>query len=135
MSRQQAIAEANRAEAQKLITLGQLELQHPTESDPTKSLSYALASLVLADTEEARLLALKALWKRPPRLQIRVAGFGLDFSPDGRQLAVGSGVRSRGAAIQIWTSNGGAPTLLRPENPGESLVPWVRFAAEPGHIF
>jgi hypothetical protein len=101
VSRQQAVAETNRAEAQKLIAFGQLGLLHPTESDPTMSLSYALASLELADSYEARILALKALWKRPPRLQIQMAqGWGVDFSPDGRQLAVGIRGGKSGSGIR-----------------------------------
>jgi DNA-binding winged helix-turn-helix (wHTH) protein len=51
--------EARRAEAQKLLALGQLEL----EGYPTATLAYARASLGLADTPEARLLALRALWE------------------------------------------------------------------------
>ena len=60
-SRQQAVAEARRAEAARLLALGQLRL----EDYPTATLAHAIASLELADTPEARRLALRALWEGP----------------------------------------------------------------------
>ncbi len=57
-----AEAEANRAEAAKLLALGQVVL----ESYPTAALAWTTSSLELADTREGRLLALRALQKAPP---------------------------------------------------------------------
>ena len=62
VSRQQALNQARRAEAQKLLALGQVEF----EGYPTATLAYARASLDLADSFEGRLLALRALWMGPP---------------------------------------------------------------------
>ena len=56
-SRQQAVAEARRAEAAKLLALAQLQL----DVSPAEALAYATSSLELADTGAARLFALEAL--------------------------------------------------------------------------
>ena len=56
-----SVVQERRAEAQKLIALGQVQL----EDYPTSTLAYATASLELSDTEEARLLAVEALWEGP----------------------------------------------------------------------
>ncbi len=64
VAREEAVNETLRAEASKLLALGQLELEHY----PTASVAYALKSLELADTPEARLFALEALHKGPTAL-------------------------------------------------------------------
>ena len=130
---QHSVREALRAEAQKLVTLGQMNLLGTTGSgsDATQAISYALASLELADTDQARLLALEALWRRPPPLVIPGSGLAVDFSRDGQQLAMGG----TGPTIGIWGSKGGVPTVLKPKNPSKSKVSWIRFAAEPGLLF
>ncbi len=77
-------AQARRAEAAKLLAIGQERLAE----DPTEALAYTTASLELADSREARLFALKALWEAPPALEF-VMGKPVvtpKFSPDGRQL-------------------------------------------------
>ncbi|MGH9337487.1 MAG: hypothetical protein ACRD21_27365, partial [Vicinamibacteria bacterium] len=78
----QARGETVRAEASKLLALAELRFAE----DPTEALAFATASLELADTEEARIFAMKALWEAPPALElignsqaIRVPA----FSPDG----------------------------------------------------
>ena len=53
-------SEALRAEASKLLALGQVEL----ERNPTAALAYAIKSLELADTEEARRFALRSARER-----------------------------------------------------------------------
>jgi WD40 repeat protein len=62
----QSVRSARRAEAQKLIALGQLEL----ESYPSSTVAHAIASLELADSRAARNLAQKALWKGPTALVV-----------------------------------------------------------------
>ena len=57
-----SVLETRRAEASKLVTLGELEL----EDYPTATLAWATASLELADTQEARVLATRALSAAPP---------------------------------------------------------------------
>jgi WD40 repeat protein len=98
-------AEALRAEAAKLLALGQLEL----ETNATAALAYAIQSLELADTEEARRFALRALQDAPTARTIpaRDEGFdahGLAFSPDGEWLAIGGYRRT-----QILQRDGRAP--------------------------
>jgi WD40 repeat protein len=112
MSRQQALAEANRAEAAKLLAIGQTRL----DEDPTEALAFTTASLELADTEEARIFALRTLWAGPPALMLDLLGPGLSdrfavptFSPDGRWLALGGLVHDQ---VLVWSEGGGQPTVL-----------------------
>ena len=64
------------------------------EEDPTEALAYATASLGLADTLEARVLATRSLWTAPPARELPLgSGSGggprrAAFSPDGRWIAV-----------------------------------------------
>jgi len=128
----ESVRVTRRAEAARLVTLGQMELLRAIEPDSTMAVAYALASLELADSEQARLLALEALWQRPPRREIpTLSSWGIDFSPDGRRLAVGVW----GKRIGIWDSAGGEPTVLKTGDPIESWVTWVRFAVEPDVLF
>jgi len=72
-----------RAEAQKLIAMGQLRL----EDHPTAAMVYAAASLELRDTYEARLLALRALWQGPTYFVVNEhPSISCDFSPSGEWL-------------------------------------------------
>ena len=61
-----SVQQERRAEAANLVSLGQLEL----ESYPTSAVAHAIASLELADTRAARLLAVEALWKGPTAFSI-----------------------------------------------------------------
>jgi len=107
VSRQQAIAEANRAEAAKLLALAQLLL----EDGPTEALAWATSSLELADTPEARVFAMRALWAAPPA-RVLPSEFGAArvpvFSPDGRWLAA-AGHHSE---VMVWSEDGGDPIRL-----------------------
>jgi WD40 repeat protein len=78
-----SVLQERRAEAQKLIALGQLEL----ERYPTAAVAHAISSLELADTPEARRLALEALCKGPTALVVSDEPTGGPrFTPDGRWL-------------------------------------------------
>ncbi len=68
-ARQQATAESLRAEAGKLQVTGERELLRY----PTGALAYVLKSLELADTESARLLALRLLQQAPVARIARVS--------------------------------------------------------------
>jgi WD40 repeat protein len=84
VSRQQAVAGAKRAEAAKLVALGQLRL----EDYPTAAVAHAIASLELADTTEARWLALRALWEGPTTMIVNDDPTVVtEFSPDGNLLS------------------------------------------------
>jgi WD40 repeat protein/tRNA A-37 threonylcarbamoyl transferase component Bud32 len=75
-----SVLHERRAEAQKLIALGTVE----KETYPTAALVYAAQSLELADSNEARLLALEALWEGPTAFIVNEdTDDHLSFSPGG----------------------------------------------------
>jgi WD40 repeat protein len=125
---QRSMAETRRAEASKLLALGQLEL----ERYPTAAVAYALKSLELSDTQVARLFALEALQKGPTAFIIQPpegieAGRGwayrVRFSPDSKWLAID------GADwVHIQSQNGEAPHLLC--QPGA----WSAFSPKGNHL-
>jgi WD40 repeat protein len=94
---QRAESEGRRAEAGRLLALGQLE----REGNPTAALAWTLRSLEVHDTPEARLFALGILQAGPTASLVRTPPEprteetdGLEahrprFSPDGAWLAVG----------------------------------------------
>ena len=89
-SRQKAEAETLRAEAGKLLVMGEREL----DRYPTGALAYTLKSLELADTEAGRLLALRVIQRAPVARVARVSGgYGLNaasevaFSPNSEWVA------------------------------------------------
>jgi WD40 repeat protein len=85
---QKSVRETRRAEAAKLLALGQLA----SNEERTRALAYATASLELTDTPEARRLALAALWEGPPATVIMPEGkpWWVTFTPDGERMAVGN---------------------------------------------
>jgi len=110
---QRSVAETRRAEASKLLALGQLEL----ERYPSAAVAYGLKSLELSDTHEARLFALRSLQQGPTALTIpnppglekgRGWAHRVHFSPDWNWLAIGGY-----DWLHIQAQNGGAPFLLR----------------------
>ena len=82
-----SVQETRRAEASKLLALGQLRLS----DHPNAALAYAIASLERADNEAARRFAVQALWQGPPALFLSdpVMPMYISWSPDGRWLALG----------------------------------------------
>jgi WD40 repeat protein len=106
-----SVLETRRAEAAKLLALAQVAL----DEDPTEALAYTTASLELADTHEARVFAVRALWAAPPLrvLDTRQAAFGQfpvpTFSPDGRWLALAG---LCGEYVLVYDRRGGEPILL-----------------------
>ncbi len=84
VARQEAVEEALRAEASKIVAIGRNALLE----DSTEAVAYALASLELSDQEPARLLALEALWRGPTsfRTPSQQPTDGA-FSPDGEWIA------------------------------------------------
>ena len=85
---QRSVRETRRAEAANLLSRAQLEL----ESYPSAALAYATTSLELSDTLEARLFALRALWKGPTAFVVdQDTSLLNEFSPDGRWLVQAKG--------------------------------------------
>jgi WD40 repeat protein len=114
-ARDRAEAEALRAEAGKLLALGQAEI----DRYPTAALAYARKSLELADTPEARRFAVEVLWRGPVARFLPVdrmaqqmgipSGFErIAFSPDGRWLAA----MSPDNRILLLPRDGGPPRYL-----------------------
>jgi WD40 repeat protein/DNA-binding winged helix-turn-helix (wHTH) protein len=78
---------------------------------PPNALAYALRSILIADSQQARRIALEAVQNSPMPLtigrnQLPDLGIGADFSPDGRWLAVGHFNRE----LALWSREGGSPT-------------------------
>jgi hypothetical protein len=87
VSRQQAVAEARRAEAAQVLGLGRLRLGEHRNA----ALAYAIASVERADNDAGRRFAVEALWQGPPALFLPdpVCPSCIAWSRDGRWLAVG----------------------------------------------
>jgi WD40 repeat protein len=110
-----SVAEAQRAEASKLLALAQARL----EDGPTEALAFATASLETSDTREARLSALKALWEAPHAFELPGGGQmrSPTFSNDGRWLATGGNEGS----VTVWAETGERVAWLR----GPSFAGWA----------
>ena len=118
-ARDQARAEALRAEAGKLLALARSHL----DDDPTAALAYARGSLGLFDTAEARRLAVEVLWRGPvarildvgqgaKQLQVPEDASGTDsvtMSTDGRWLAAKWANQTR---VLLFPSDGGPPRAV-----------------------
>ncbi|MEJ2085157.1 MAG: hypothetical protein P8Y44_05680, partial [Acidobacteriota bacterium] len=108
VSRQQAVRAARIAEAQKLLALGEVEL----EEWSTVALAHASASLELADSAEARMFALRALSQGPPA-RVLPTGPGaageVFFSPDGAWMAFRGSER-----LQVVSRDGQITRALEP---------------------
>jgi WD40 repeat protein len=118
VSRQQALEQARRAEASKLVALGRAEL----DRDPSTVLAYALKSLEVADTPEARRLAVGAVWRGSPArflpLPPDVAGLNISLSPDGRWLAT-AGFES---IVGLFSQDGHLERRLNVESEGLNVA-------------
>jgi WD40 repeat protein len=108
------VMETRRAEAQKLIALGHVEL----EDYPTAALAHATRSLELANSDEARLLAMRALWSGPTAFVVDETPTNhVSFSLDGkwlvqsRDLSSSLGVISRDGQIRVVAQPGQSTTL------------------------
>ncbi|MDX1583241.1 MAG: protein kinase, partial [Thermoanaerobaculia bacterium] len=106
-----------RAEASKLLALGQLEL----ETYPTAALAYAIRSLEIADTSEGRVFALRALAEGPPATftpypeEEGLESFNVAMSPGGEWLATGGMYRAR-----VFRREGGEPVVVAQYEGGSS---------------
>ena len=104
---QNSVRQARRAEAQKLLALGELQI----EADPTEALAWARASLEVSDTREGRIFALRALSNGPIARVLRLGGeLGIAhdavFSPDGEWVAL-RGIEQ----LNVYHQKGGVPAF------------------------
>jgi WD40 repeat protein len=120
VSRQQAVSQARRAEAQKLIALGKARL----EKYPTEALAHATQSLELADSEEARFLALEALWQGPTAFIVNEEPTrGSSFSPGGSWLVQS---HHNTSSLTVISRDGLQRVLDHPTDTGGTTV-FARF--------
>ena len=124
-SRQQAVRALDRAEASRLLAIAELRL----EDDPTEALAFATASLARADSQEARVFTVKALWGAPPAIELVAPAQNTRwpaFSPDGERLAAGGFA----ADVLVWSADGRGPLVL----PGHETTPrggiWPQWASD-----
>jgi WD40 repeat protein/DNA-binding winged helix-turn-helix (wHTH) protein len=111
---QRSVQEARRAEASKLLAFGEREL----DNDSTEALAWAIASIGLADSLEAREFVVEALSKTPPTTHLEGTGNSgrrARFSPDGRWLAFSA----NDEVVLVYSENGGQPLRL----PGHRVTP------------
>lgn len=107
--RRSAEAQTLRAEASSLLALGQIEI----DRHPTAAAAYALKSLELVDTLDARLFALRALQRGPTAslTPVQPADNGAmsppTFSPDGEWLAFAGWTK-----VELFRRSGAGPLSL-----------------------
>ena len=120
-----SVAGTRRAEASELVALGQLEL----ESYPSSTVAHAIASLALADSETARLLALRALWAGPTAFVVSEDPVqNLRFSPDGRSLVKGVNLLAQvdESALTIYKPDGSTLPLAMVHEKNVSVgLSWI----------
>jgi serine/threonine protein kinase/WD40 repeat protein len=130
-ARKHAVSEAQRAEASKLLAFGQLHV----ESYPTAALAYAIKSLELADTMEARMFALRITQQAPVAIimpanqEDGLEAHRVDFSPDGKWIAIGGYLRT-----QVRSSDGKGPILMSKYSKTGSVV-HVQFGPAGDRVF
>jgi WD40 repeat protein len=130
--RQRAVGEARRAEASKLLALGEVELQ----KTPTVALAHAIKSLELDDSPAARVFAVRALSAGPPVVihPVVIVQHGpvnrVTFSPDGA-WAVVIGASEK---LHVVSRNGGDPRDLGSFPSGTGGVA-AQFDAESKHLY
>ncbi|PWT90541.1 MAG: hypothetical protein C5B54_06975, partial [Acidobacteria bacterium] len=124
IARDNAVLQARRAEAGKVLALGRAK----AEADPSTKIAYALASLELNDSTEARRFAMQALSEGPPTLLIKTktALHTVDFSPDGKWIA-----GSTAGGVQLFPIDGSTPTTVSEFGSSGEYTPWpIQFSPD-----
>jgi eukaryotic-like serine/threonine-protein kinase len=119
--------EMRRAEAAKLLALGQIE----SERFPTAALAYATRSIEVHDSPEARRFVLESLWRGPVAMVLpwkTIAGGAIEFSPDGKWMSF---VGNQNEDFLV-PEDGSAPVAL--QQPRSPTAPWTGFDPS-GHYF
>src|SRR5207247_864139 len=118
-ARDSAVQQTQRAEARRVLAVA----RSLTEANPSTKLAYALRSLELADTPEARQFALQSLAEGPPyhMLQKENFGVGIQLSPNGKWFATGG----KGGAVLLFPQDGSNPITVNEVDTGlGNHVPW-----------
>lgn len=118
VARDDAVAQVRRTEASKVLVLGR---SNP-DADPSTKLAYALASLDLSDSPDARLFALQAESAGPPAIINQMPlkpVYGVEFSPDGKWISVAAN-----GGVQLFGSKGGAPVVAEDVFKPGFHIPW-----------
>src|SRR5439155_20800134 len=106
IARNDAVSQANRADASKLVVIGR-SLPDP---DRKTKLAYALASLQIMDSPDARRLATQVLADGPPPFIFtnNFSGSGItSFSPDDKWFALTTNL-----GLQLFPQDGSAPVIV-----------------------
>ena len=112
----QSVHQERRAEAQKLIAMGKVQM----DDYPTSALAHATRSLQLADSAEARFLALEALWKGPTAFIVNeTPSIYASFSPDMGWLVQSHDFSS---SLAIISRDGVQKTLDHPSGSGTTRL-------------
>jgi WD40 repeat protein len=118
-----SVLSERRAEAQKLIALGQVQL----EGYPTAALAHAEASLELVDTGEARRLALESLWRGPTAFVVNDRpSIDAAFSADSNWLVQGH----EGSSSITVLSREGTQTYLEVAAHSGKTRAWTSFQGD-----
>jgi len=108
----QSVHQERRAEAQKLIAMGKVQL----DDYPTSALAHATRSLELADSAQARFLAMEALWEGPTAFIVNeTPSVYASFSPDMKWLVQSHDYTS---SLAIISHDGVQKTLDHPSGSG-----------------
>jgi WD40 repeat protein len=122
-----SVSEGLRAEASKLVALGQLEM----DAFPTGALAYATRSIEIADSPEARRLALESLWRGPTAFVVdRSHNFRSRFTADGKWLV--QSLRGQGPHLRVVGIDGSAKLL---EKRHEGFSVWLRMSEVDPDLF
>jgi WD40 repeat protein len=123
-----SVQQTRRAEAQKLVALGKVRL----EDYPTAALALGIQSLELADSEEARFLALEALWEGPTAFVVsNEPTIKASFSPRGDWLVLSHDFKS---ALTLVSRDGRQVALDHPSGSGTTRV-YASFGGQEDHFF
>ena len=123
----QSVHQERRAEAQKLIAMGKVQL----DDYPTSALAHATRSLELADSAQARFLAMEALWEGPTAFIVNeTPSIYASFSPDMKWLVQSHDYTS---SLAIISRDGVQKTIDQPSGSGTNR--WRAYFGSAGDIF
>lgn len=115
VARDDAVSQARRAEAGRVVTIGRSK----SDADPSTKLAYALAGLELADSTEGRRFTMQALSEGTPAQIIPMGLRSIDFSPDGKWMA-----GSAAGGVYLFPRDGKPPVIVSQPDNTNSYIQW-----------